>query len=68
MISTDGSTIKSKYMFNATVDYFHPHIYMSNISREGFRTITVVWVTEEKGGGGGEIEDRLTTILIPSGM
>ena len=26
VVSTDGSTIKSNDMFNATVDYFHRHI------------------------------------------
>ena len=31
VVSADGSTIKSKDMINATVDYFHHHVYMHNI-------------------------------------
>ena len=42
VVSGDGSTIKYKDMFNATVDYFHYHVYMHNISREDFRTCTVL--------------------------
>ena len=64
VVSADGSTIKSKDIFNARVDYFHHHVYMHNIRREGVRTRAVVRVTGERGG----VEDRQTTILGPSGM
>ena len=42
VVSGDGSTIKSKYMFNETVDYSHRHVYMYNICREDVRTCAVV--------------------------
>ena len=42
VVSSDGSTIKSKDMFNTTVDYYHHNVYMYNISREDVRTCTVV--------------------------
>ena len=31
VVSGYGSTIKSMNMFNATVDYFHHHVYIHNI-------------------------------------
>ena len=31
VVSVYGSTIKYVNMFNATVDYFHRHVYMHNI-------------------------------------
>ena len=66
MVSSDGSTISSKDIFNETVDYSHRHVYMNNIRREDFRTRTVVWGTGDRGGGG--IEDQRTTILRPLGL
>ena len=42
VVSGDGSTISSKDIFNATVDYSHRHVYMKNIRREDVRTRTVV--------------------------
>ena len=49
MVSGYGSTIKSNDMFNATVDYFHPPVYMHTILREDVKTSSVVWGTGERG-------------------
>ena len=43
VVSGDGSTIKSKDMFNATVDYSHCHVYMYNIRREDVRTTSTLF-------------------------
>ena len=51
MVSGYRSTTKSNDMFNATVDYFHPHFYMHTIRREDVSTCEVIWGTGERGGG-----------------